>query len=193
MTQSTLRRHLSRNTVLQRYFFFKRKHNFSILKFPSPLLASTKHNSQPQEEFRQFEFQEMFTIKLGQFFQKKTVCRNTCSAFFYKHSNEQGDSYLTENETLVLNNIRSEVEQCNPFLRSLRQALEMHQEVPLYRLVVSDVQPVNASTRTCNVPTSSEVAAIIVGCGDSNESPNNREVGIRTAWRWAFTSNTHFL
>ena len=89
--------------------------------------------------------------KIGSIFPDENYLPKYMQCFFYKHNNHQSDSYLTENETSILNSIRLEIEQCNPFLRSMRQALETHQEVPLYRLVISDVQPINAPARTYGI------------------------------------------
>ena len=51
-----------------------------------------------------------------------------------------------------------------------------NQQMPLYKLIISDVPPIQAAPRTYNVPTCTEVSAIIVGDGVGSQAPSRRDI-----------------
>ena len=94
------------------------------------------------------------------------------------HTNEYDDEFwrFTPKETAIYHKIVQEIRTHNPFLRTIKVALENNTRLPLFRLVISDKPPPNAATRTFNRPTSNEVAVIITGAEDDTNTALERQV-----------------
>ena len=90
--------------------------------------------------------------------------------FFQQQPTFYDDFNFTESESQVLQNLLREIEVYNPFLQSVGRAVMTNQQMPLYKLIISDVPPIQAAPRTYNVPTCTEVSAIIVRDGVGSEA-----------------------
>ena len=103
--------------------------------------------------------------------------------FFYEHNNN--DHLFTPAEWIIMQNILQEIRQYNSFFRSVKSHVEqteagLNSELPNYRLIISDEEPINAPTRTYNAPTCVEVAAIVLGINPTEENHSVRYVTINS-------------
>jgi len=97
--------------------------------------------------------------------------------FFLETTGDDNAFKFSETELEILAELRTWIQNHNPFIQGIKQNMDRIQtaDIPLYKLVLSDTPPPDAATRTYNAPTCSEMAAILIGDG---ESASNREVHI---------------
>jgi hypothetical protein len=97
------------------------------------------------------------------------------------HTNEIRDDFwfFSENERAVHDTIMQSVREHNPFYLSLKAHLESNTKAPLFRLVISDIPPPDAASRTYNRPTSNEVAVIVTGAEEDSAAASSRVVIIQ--------------
>ena len=97
--------------------------------------------------------------------------------FFHDGSVHENTYFkFTEREIAIQTGIMEHIRDHNPFLRSVREAIQQQSHMPIFQLVISDTPPPNAATRTYNRPTVTEISAIITGDGYSPDGPANRSI-----------------
>jgi hypothetical protein len=107
----------------------------------------------------------------------ETNARNM-QAFFYDNA---GQVNLNNIEDTIVTRIRNEVKEYNSLYSSMNLHIQefRNQDIPDYKLIISDVTPPNAPPRTYNAPTCTEVAAVIVGdLEDHNDPMSARNIAI---------------
>ena len=94
-------------------------------------------------------------ITLEQSTQAHTNKQNLCSVFFFQQQTHFYDDFnFTEKENQVLQNLPHEIEMHDPFLQSVQQAATTNQHMSLYKLIISDVPPVqHAQKFKCTIQT----------------------------------------
>lgn len=99
-------------------------------------------------------------------------------AFFYGAGD---DTELTPSQNEIVRRIRDEAREYNSFYRTLLPHVEAYNDdtIPAYKLVIDDRIPADAPTRTYNLPTCVEVAAIACGSGDEDDQSSHRQLVIR--------------
>ena len=101
--------------------------------------------------------------------------------FFYDgdvHANNL--FHFSPPELAIHSKILQNIELHNPFLQSVRRAIQDNATLPLFKLIISDQPPPQAPTRTYNRPTTTEISAIVTGDGYSDNAPSKREVVIHS-------------
>ncbi len=64
---------------------------------------------------------------------------------------------------LILFKIKIILQRHNTFLYQLKQNVEIYKSAPSFKISLNNDEPANAATRTYNLPTTTNVAAIVVG------------------------------
>jgi len=100
---------------------------------------------------------------------------------FFHESGVENNPDIDTDFKRIINSIIQEAKNVNNIFQSLNKSLnEMNQNpIPLFQLVIDDSNkqvPTDAPTRTYNAPTSTEVAAIILGSGDDEDRGQKRQI-----------------
>ena len=67
--------------------------------------------------------------------------QNLCSVFFFYDSNTNDSKFSFSNaETVIFDRLKQEIQDFNPFLQTVRHALDTNSQIPLFRLVISHLQ-----------------------------------------------------
>ena len=98
------------------------------------------------------------------------------AAFIQKNEMRDDFWFFSEKEKAVHDTIMQSVRENNPFYLTLKAHLESTANAPQFRLLISDIPPPNAATRTYNRPTSKEVAVIIMGAEGDAAAASSRVV-----------------
>ena len=106
--------------------------------------------------------------------------RNLQCFFYTEEVINDGD--FSNKEKSIISNIRNEIHRNSPLLRSLRMCMENvnFNDLPTYKIIINEKEPISAPSRTYNRPICKEVAAIICGNEDENITNKDRVVTITT-------------
>jgi hypothetical protein len=133
---------------------------------------------------------------IGSIFADDSSKAKFMQCFFHSENNDSNNwENVTPTLLEILAIIRRYLLDHNSFIRSLKTCVELYNNYPQYKLVISeDARPQNAPTRTYNAPTSTEVAAIVITEGsDEVDAPSKRDIVIhaRTNGPLQRISSTH--